>query len=438
MRKTIKLMAALSFACATSSSIVACTNPFADENVFRISIVTDGHVITDHSFNESAYNGALKFKSEFEEWINDASSNAPENLRTKKVVITPIQPATTDLNTLISSYGQAVVMRSGVTLATGSMQSSGLVAAQNGMLKHQMRYIYVDGDTPLADVPKENKNLAGLLYQAEQSGLMAAVAAGAWLMAHAADYNNELKVSTYGGLNIPQVTSYMYGYFWGIDLLKQIKQHSAFETEVKSWVKELNPNFEGDLPPIDFVKLENQFTGNFDQASPASKALNGTLVDKGANIIFPVAGPQTSDTISALQSKGTNGKVIGVDTDQALQYTESADYFLTSALKNIVDSVNYMLWRSIPFGYYGFSDDSAHTQLTDEEQKEIFATDAPNRGGKAFVGIADNKAITPIYNKVVTSPELAGFIQKVSDGWAKVLEYGRDYWNYGLSTNPFE
>lgn len=436
MRKTIKLMAALSFACATSSSIVACTNPFADGNVFRISIVTDGHVITDHSFNESAYNGALQFKSEFEEWINDASSSAPEDLRNKKVVITPIQPATTDLNTLISSYGQAVVMHSGVTIATGSIQSSALVAAQNGVLKNQMRYIYVDGDTPVADVPA--KNLAGLLYQAEQSGLMAAMAAGAWLMAHADEYGNKLKMSSYGGINIPQVTNYMYGFYWGVQLLNRIKQqYPALATEVKSWVKELNPNFEGDLPTIDFVKLENQFTGNFDQASPASKALNGALVDAGANVIFPVAGPQTSDTISALQSKGTNGKVIGVDTDQALQYTESADYFLTSALKNIVGSVNYMLWRSIPFGSYGFTDDATHAPLTEAQQKEIFATDAPNRGGKEFVGIADNKAITPIYNKVVDSPELSGFIQKVSDGWTKVLLHGTDYWNYGLTVDPF-
>lgn len=430
-------MAALSFACATSSSIVACTNPFADENVFRISIVTDGHVITDHSFNESAYNGALKFKSEFEEWISDASSNAPEDLRNKKVVITPIQPATTDLNTLISSYGQAVVMHSGVTIATGSIQSSALVAAQNGMLKNQMRYIYVDGDTPVADVPE--KNLAGLLYQAEQSGLMAAMAAGAWLMAHAADYNNNLKMSTYGGINIPQVTNYMYGFYWGVQLLNRVKEYPALETEVKSWVKELNPDFDpsSGLPSITFVPLENQFTGNFDQASPASKALNSALVDAGTNVIFPVAGPQTSDTISALQSKGKNGKVIGVDTDQALQYTESADYFLTSALKNIVGSVNYMLWRSIPFGYYGFSEDAAHTPLTEAQQKEIFETDAPNRGGKEFVGIADNKAITPIYNKVVDSTVLTDFIQKVSEGWSKVLAHGTDYWKYGLTIDPF-
>jgi|GEM_PF-856006 len=37
-----------------------------------------------------------------------------------------------------------------------------------------MRYIYVDGDTP--EVESANKNLAGLLYNAEQSGLMAAIA----------------------------------------------------------------------------------------------------------------------------------------------------------------------------------------------------------------------------------------------------------------------
>lgn len=439
MRKTIKIMAALLFASATSGSIVACTNPFADDNVFRIAIVTDGHTITDHSFNESSYEGALKFKAKFEEWIADESSTAPEELRNKKVVITPIQPPTTDLNTLITSYGQAVVMDSKVTIAAGSIQSSALVAAQNGILKDRMRYIYVDGDTPNKDVPYENKNLAGLLYKAEQAGLMAALAAGSWLIAHAQEYGGNLKMSTYGGLNIPPVTNYMYGFYWGVWLLNNSDDSSPIISEIKSWIKDLNPDFDDSqpLPPIEFVNLPNQFTGNFDQASTSSKALNSSLVDQGANIIFPVAGPQTSDTLSAIQSKKKNYKVIGVDTDQALQYSESTDYFLTSALKDIVNSVNYMLWRAI-----NYDETDSHQPLPDGEQDKIFKEDAINRGFEdGFIGIADNKAISPIYDKVISSPELTkagGFIEKVSEGWQRVLAKNGDYWVYGKTINPFE
>jgi len=46
--------------------------------------------------------------------------------------------------------------------------------------------------------------------------------------------------------------------------------------------------------------------------------------------------------LAALANKG-NGKVIGVDTDQQLQYHEAVDRFITSALKNVATSVDYML-----------------------------------------------------------------------------------------------
>lgn len=447
MRKTIKIMAALLFVSATSSSIVACKNPFADENVFRITIVTDGHTITDQSFNESSYRGALKFKDEFEQWVADPSSTAPDELRTKKVAITPIQPATTDLNTLITSYGQAVVMDSKVTIASGSIQSSALVAAQNKFLKHRMRYVYVDGDTPNKDVSSENKNLAGLLYDAEQAGLMAALTASAWLIAHAQEYGgyDHLKMSTYGGINIPAVTNYMYGFYWGIWLLNNSSDQDPIVQEVTNWIKTLNPDFNHALPKIEFISLSNQFTGNFDQASVSSKSLNSALVDAGANVIFPVAGPQTSDTLSAIQSKGKNYKVIGVDTDQALQYKESASFFLTSALKDIVNSVNYMLWRAIPYGQEGaegFDETTQHNPLGAGVQEELFTKDAQSKGFKdKFIGIADNPAISAIYNAVMTSPALTapgGYIEKVSAGWQQVLAHGSDYWNFGLTVNPFQ
>lgn len=441
MRKTIKILTALLFSTATSSSIVACANPFSGENIFRVTIVTDGHTITDQSFNESSYLGALKFKSEFEKWIADTNSTAPNYLRNKKVLVTPIQPPTVELNALIQSYGQAVVMDSKVTIASGFIQNNALVTAQNSVLKNKMRYIYVDGDTPNDVVAYEHKNLAGLLYQAEQSGLLAAIAAGVWLIAHADEYGglNNLKMSTYGGVTIPAVVNYMYGFYWGIKLLNSSEKYSLdFNRDIKAWIKTLNPNFDEEkpLPQIEFVHLSNQFTGNFDQASRESKNLNAILVEKGVNVIFPVAGPQTSDTLQALKNGNKNGKVIGVDTDQQLQYKESADYFLTSALKNIEGSVNYMLWRAI-----NHDETKEHKKLAEGEQDKFFKANAINRGGKEFVGIANNPAISKIYDSVVENLELTkedGFLAKVSQGWQKVLEDNDgNLWETGLKVDPF-
>lgn len=432
MKKIIKVLLALTFSSVTTSSIIACTNPFVDANVIRVTIVTDGQTIKDKSFNESSYLGAVKFQEEFDQW-----TNRPNELKNKRIVITPIVPLTSDENTFVQSYGQAIVLNSAVTIASGFVQNSALVRAQNRDLKNLMRYVYVDGDTP--EVTSTNKNLAGLLYDAEQSGLMAAIAGAVWLIAHANEYGgaNDLKMATYGGLNIPSVTNYMYGFYWGLNLVNN--STGDFNQTLKNWVYKLNNDYDVStaLPKINFLTLKNQFSGNFNQASPASKAINSSLVNNGADIIFPVAGPQISDTLAALANKG-NGKVIGVDTDQQLQYSEAANRFITSALKNVSTSVDYMLWRAI-----GYDETTEHNKISQVELDTIFKEPAPYRGGSDFVGIAKNNAIAAIYDDIIKDNNLiasGGFLDQISKGWQKVLndENSNDLWVTGKKNNPFE
>lgn len=429
MKKIIKILAAISFSIMTTSSIIACTNPFIDLNVIRITIVTDGHPVNDKSFNESSYLGAIKFQEEFKQW-----TNRPDELKNKRIIITPIVPLTIDENTFVQSYGQAIVLNSAVTIASGFAQNSALIRAQNRDFKNLMRYIYIDGDT---EVSPAKKNLAGLLYNAEQSGLMAAIAGAIWLIAHADQYGgvNDLKMSTYGGLNIPPVTNYMYGFYWGLNLVNN--STGTFNQLLKNWVQKLNPDYDIsiELPKVNFLALKNQFSGNFNQASPASKAINSSLVNSGADIIFPVAGPQISDTLAALEAKG-NGKVIGVDTDQQLQYRGAADRFITSALKNVSTSVDYMLWRAI-----GYDETAEHNEISETEMETIFKKPAPYRGGSDFVGIAKNQAIELIYDDIISNNDLIasdGFLDQVSKGWQKVLtESSNDLWSTGQKINPF-
>ncbi len=430
MKKIIKVLMIIAFSSATTSSIIACTNPFVNFNVIRVTIVTDGHPVNDKSFNESSYLGAVKFQEEFEQW-----TNRPDELKNKRVIITPITPLTSDENTFVQSYGQAIVLNSAVTIASGFVQNSALIRAQNNELKNLMRYIYVDGDTP--EVPYANKNLAGLLYNAEQSGLMAAVAGAVWLIAHASEYGgvNDLKMSTYGGLNIPTVTNYMYGFYWGLDLVNN--STGDFNQTLKNWVQKLNPDYDisTELPKINFLALKNQFSGNFNQSSPAAKAINSSLVNNGADIIFSVAGPQISDTLAALATKG-NGKVIGVDTDQQLQYRGQADRFITSALKNVSTSVDYMLWRAI-----GYDETIEHNKISEADMKTIFKAPAQYHGGSDFVGIAKNQAISLVYDDIINNNNLIatdGFLDQVSQGWQKVLaENSNDLWSTGQKINPF-
>lgn len=94
-------------------------------------------------------------------------------------------------------------------------------------------------------------------------------------------------------------------------------------------------NFEmvyvGDTPS----KLD--FSGGFgvDNAGkgPQATTITEKLLEKGADVIFPVAGPQIQLVVKAIQRKQTATKVIGVDGDQKAAY--GYDEIIGSALKHL-------------------------------------------------------------------------------------------------------
>jgi basic membrane protein A len=75
------------------------------------------------------------------------------------------------------------------------------------------------------------------------------------------------------------------------------------------------------------------FTGNF-ESTDDGKTMGQTLLDEGADIIMPVAGPVGGGTLAVMKERGT-GLLIGVDTDWSLQYPDDAEYILASVLKNM-------------------------------------------------------------------------------------------------------
>ncbi len=75
------------------------------------------------------------------------------------------------------------------------------------------------------------------------------------------------------------------------------------------------------------------FAGNFDSTDDGRR-LGESLLDEGADIIMPVAGPVGEGTLAVLKERGT-GLLIGVDTDWAVKYPDSADFILSSVLKNM-------------------------------------------------------------------------------------------------------
>ena len=83
------------------------------------------------------------------------------------------------------------------------------------------------------------------------------------------------------------------------------------------------------------------FTGSFDAGSGTD--ISSALINKGVQMILPVAGPQTGDVAGVIASTGNKGNVFtfGVDVDQSKVY--NSDYFLGSAIKGIYVSNAYAL-----------------------------------------------------------------------------------------------
>ena len=139
-------------------------------------------------------------------------------------------------------------------------------------------------------------------------------------------------VGTFGGIPIPPVTVFMDGFWYGVDYYNQ---ENGTDVEVLGW------------DPA--ATQEGLFTGNF-ESTDDGRALGESLMDEGADIIMPVAGPVGLGTAAAVQERG-NAFIIGVDTDMTVSAPEFADVILTSVLKNM-DVAVFLTAESVVDGSY--------------------------------------------------------------------------------------
>src|SRR5690606_28923641 len=78
---------------------------------------------------------------------------------------------------------------------------------------------------------------------------------------------------------------------------------------------------------------EGLFTNNFESLDDG-RAFAKNLVDEGADIVMPVAGPVGLGSAALAAELGTDAlKIIGVDVDQAVTDPDNAGVYLTSVEK---------------------------------------------------------------------------------------------------------
>lgn len=150
-------------------------------------------------------------------------------------------------------------------------------------------------------------NVRGEIYKIDQATFLAGYLA--------AGMSKTGKVGTYGGMQVPTVTAFMDGFAWGVEAYNA--RHGT-TVQTLGW----NPQSQTGLFTGDFKNIDN------------GKHITLGLLDEGADIIMPVAGPVGQGTLAALRERHT-GLMIGVDTDWSRLHPEDADLVLASALKKM-------------------------------------------------------------------------------------------------------
>jgi basic membrane protein A len=164
------------------------------------------------------------------------------------------------------------------------------------------------------DVP----NIRELVYQTDE----AAFAAG-YL---AAGVTQTGVIGTYGGLNIPTVAIFLDGLARGVQHYNEVK---GTDVRVVGW---------------DIEAQEGSFTGTFDPADPAVRATCENILDEGADIMLPVGGAINLPCGTAIQDRGLEAALIGVDADAFFAMPEQyQDLWLVTIEKGIALSVTTSL-----------------------------------------------------------------------------------------------
>lgn len=248
--------------------------------------VSDEGSWNDKSFNESVYDGLEKAQAELGAEIADAESNSAEDFAPNL---------------------QAMVDQGcDVTFAVGFNLVADVNAA--AAANPDMNFVTIDGWS------EGNANLKPVGYTMNQSSYLAGYVAAA--------YSTTKVVGTYGGLQIPAVTDFMDGFYYGA---MAWGRDNGVEVGVIGW----------DPATPD----QGDFMGDFTPNSGTSKAIAASQLNAGADVIFPVAGFQFGAVAEAINESGMSAVMVGVDKDIALTSPEYADIVLTSAEKRMTSAV---------------------------------------------------------------------------------------------------
>ncbi|MFQ6000983.1 MAG: BMP family protein [Anaerolineae bacterium] len=171
-------------------------------------------------------------------------------------------------------------------------------------------------------------NVLGLTFATDEAAFLAGYVAAAMTKTG--------KVGTFGGIEIPPVDIFMVGFEHGI---KYYNQQHGTNVELLGW---------------DSATKTGVFAGNF-ESTDDGRRIGESLMDEGADIIMPVAGPVGLGTAAACVERG-NCMIIGVDVDWTVSAPEYTSIILTSVEKRmdvaVFDAIKAVIDGTFEGGVY--------------------------------------------------------------------------------------
>ena len=249
------------------------------EDTFEIALVTDVGNIDDQSFNQSAWEGVVEF----------AEANGYT-----KAYYRPSEDSTT---ARMESIKTAVEKGAKVIVCPGYLFEEAIYNVQDEY--PEVNFLLLDGEPHNADYSdyKTGSNVHNILYQEEQAG---------YLAGYAAVKDGYTKLGFLGGMAVPAVIRYGYGFVQGADAAAA---EMGEQIEIKYW-----------------------YSGSFDESDDIKVKMSGWY-SEGTEVVFSCGGGIYLSATKAAEEAGA--KVIGVDVDQ---YYVS-DTVITSAMKELKHSV---------------------------------------------------------------------------------------------------
>ena len=302
---TKKLFAILSVLIVGSMLLGACTTttptepPVASEEPaakIKVCQITDTGGIDDKSFNATAWKG-----------ITDAEDKL--GIEGKYLESKEVADYEKNLNAFIEEKCDLII-------TVGFLIGDATKAAAEA--NPDIKFSIVDYNYDPA-IP----NVVGQIFNTDEAAFLAGYLA--------AGVSKTGVVGTFGGLPIPTVTIFMDGFYKGVAKYNEVK---GTEVKVLGW---------------DPATQTGLFSNSFDDQQKGSE-LAKSLMDEGADIIMPVAGPVGLGAAAAIKERG-NAYLIGVDSDWALTSPEYADITLTSVMK-LMDATTLQVIQSVLDGTF--------------------------------------------------------------------------------------